>query len=54
MSFVALHLAAQRQSFPELEACHLATLSGEEVLCLQAWVVGTEQPWFFIGARDLN
>lgn len=32
--FVALHLAAWRQSFPELEACHLATLSGKEVSCL--------------------
>lgn len=32
--FVALHLAEWRQSFPELEACHLATLSGKEVSCL--------------------
>lgn len=34
VSFVALHLAARRQTFPDREACHLATLSGEEVLCL--------------------
>lgn len=51
--FVALHLAAQKHSFPELEACHLAAIWRSSLpVKLGQWALSSHA--FYIGAGDLN